>query len=178
MAEEQKEKWLNWLALTTVILAVSATLSAFKVAGYSTRSVLNEVKASNQWNYYQAKRIRGYMFEVQKENLETDLKLKGGTLPASAEQELEKRIAMYAEKMKKWDEDRAQIGKDAKEFEKERDRSIRHGQSFGLAVVFLQMAILLSSIAALMKKKAVWAVGLAVGVVGLVYFMDGYLLFL
>jgi len=101
MAEEQKDKWLNWLALTKVILAVSATLSAFKVAGYSTRSVLNEVKASNQWNYYQAKRIRGYVFEVQKENLETDLKLKGETLPASAAQELEKRMAMYAEKIKK-----------------------------------------------------------------------------
>jgi len=45
-------------------------------------------------------------------------------------------------------------------------------------VVFLQMAILLSSIAALMKKKAVWAVGLTVGAAGLVYFVDGYLLFL
>jgi hypothetical protein len=27
MAEEKKEKWLNYLALTTVILAVCATLS-------------------------------------------------------------------------------------------------------------------------------------------------------
>ncbi len=29
MAEEKKEGWLNYLALTTVILAVCATLSTF-----------------------------------------------------------------------------------------------------------------------------------------------------
>jgi len=46
------------------------------------------------------------------------------------------------------------------------------------AVIFLQIAILLSSIAALLKKKIVWGLGLAVGVVGLVYFTDGFLLFI
>jgi len=30
MTEERKKLWLNYLALTTVILAVCATLSAFK----------------------------------------------------------------------------------------------------------------------------------------------------
>jgi len=35
MAEEPKEKWLNYIALTTVILAVCATLSTFKGACYS-----------------------------------------------------------------------------------------------------------------------------------------------
>jgi hypothetical protein len=33
MAEEKKETWLNYLALTTVILAVCATLSTFKGGG-------------------------------------------------------------------------------------------------------------------------------------------------
>ncbi len=35
MAEEKKEKWLNYLALATVILAVCATLSTFKGGGFS-----------------------------------------------------------------------------------------------------------------------------------------------
>ena len=58
MAEEPKEKWLNYLALTTVILAVCATLSTFKGAGYSTRAVLSQSQATNQWAYYQAKGIK------------------------------------------------------------------------------------------------------------------------
>ena len=47
----------------------------------------------------------------------------------------------------------------------------------GLAVIYLQIAILLSSIAALLKKPFIYWVGLAVGVVGLVYFANGFFLF-
>jgi divalent metal cation (Fe/Co/Zn/Cd) transporter len=45
-----------------------------------------------------------------------------------------------------------------------------------MAIIFLQIAILLSSIAALLKKKLVWYGGLATGVIGLFYFVDGFLL--
>ena len=74
MTEEPKEKWLNYLALTTVILAVCATLSTFKGAGYSTRSVLSQTQAANQWAYYQAKSIKGYLYEIQKESLDLESK--------------------------------------------------------------------------------------------------------
>jgi len=58
MAEEKKETWLNYLALTTVILAVCATLSTFKGGGYSTRSVMSQTQASDQCAYFQAKSIK------------------------------------------------------------------------------------------------------------------------
>ena len=45
MADEKKEPWLNLLALTTVILAVCATLATFKGGGHSTRSVLRQSQA-------------------------------------------------------------------------------------------------------------------------------------
>ncbi len=49
---------------------------------------------------------------------------------------------------------------------------------FGIGVIFLQMGILLSSISALLKIKLPWIVGCFVGVVGIVYFLDGiFLLF-
>ena len=59
-----------------------------------------------------------------------------------------------------------------------RDDAQKHAQIFGIAVIFLQIAILLSSIAALMKKKSVWVVGLITGACGLVYFANGFFLFL
>ena len=76
MAEEKKETWLNYLALTTVIFAVCATLSTFKGGGYSTRSVMSQSQASDQWAFFQAKSIKAYMYQMQKENLE--LKLPAG----------------------------------------------------------------------------------------------------
>jgi len=44
--------------------------------------------------------------------------------------------------------------------------------------MFLQIAILLSSIAALMKQKYFWFLGLASGAFGLAYFCNGFLLFM
>ena len=47
-----------------------------------------------------------------------------------------------------------------------------------MAVIFLQIAILLSSIAALLKKKPLWLAGLVVGAVGVVHFVNGFYLFM
>jgi len=44
-------------------------------------------------------------------------------------------------------------------------------------VIYLQLAILLSSIAALLKKKPVWVFGLVCGAVGVVFFANGFYLF-
>ncbi|MDA8084311.1 MAG: DUF4337 domain-containing protein [Nitrospiraceae bacterium] len=178
MAEEKKETWLNYLALTTVILAVCATLSTFKGGGHSTRSVLAQSQASDQWSFYQAKSIKGYLYELQKERFALDLK---GLDPAKRKAmgaEYEKRIDAYAGKIAKYEEEKAKIEKQAKALEVVRDEAQRHSKAFGMAVIFLQIAILLSSIAALLKKKAVWLAGLATGIIGIVYFANGFLIFL
>src|SRR5450830_1093967 len=71
--EDKKEPWLNYLALTTVIFAVCATLATFKGGGYSTKSVITQAQASDQWAFYQAKAVKGYLYELEKEKLELDL---------------------------------------------------------------------------------------------------------
>jgi len=178
MAEEKKEKWLNYLALTTVIFAVCATLSTFKGGGFSTKSVLAQTQASDQWAYYQAKAIKGYLYELQKDKLELERKTGGSKLQKSAIGEYEKKIDGYSAKIKKYEEEKATIEKDAKKLESMRDDAQKHSQIFGMAVIFLQIAILLSSIAALLKKKPVWILGLATGFIGIFYFANGFFLFL
>ncbi len=178
MAEEKKEKWLNYLALTTVVLAVCATLSTFKGGNFSTLAVMSQSKASDQWSYYQSKSIKGYVYEIQKEKLELELKSMGQKTPRSLTAEYENKIDAYAKKIKKYDEEKAKIDKDARELEKIRDEAGKHSKAFGMAVIFLQIAILLSSIAALMKKKPLWLIGCAIGVFGILYFVNGFLLFI
>ena len=174
MAEDKKEPWLNWLALSTVILAVCATLATFKGGGFSTRSVMSQTQASDQWAYFQSKSIKGYLYEMSKERLELELKSRSG----AGQAEYAKKIDEYGRKIAKYDGEKAQIQMEAKRFEKVRDDAQRHGQAFGIAVIFLQIAILLSSIAALLKQKMVWLLGLAVGVVGIVSFINGFILFM
>jgi len=106
MAEEKKEPWLSYLALTTVIFAVCATLSTLKGGGFSTRSVMSQSQASDQWSYFQAKSIKGYLYELQKEKLELDSKaMKSGALKA----DYENRIAAYSEKIRRYDDEKKEI---------------------------------------------------------------------
>lgn len=175
--EEKKEKWLNYLAVSTVILAVCATLSTFKGGSYSTKSVLNQSMASDQWSFYQSKSIKSYLYDLQKEKLELDLKSQGNNFSRNLKDEYQKKIDSYDSKVKKYETEKNEISKEAKNFEEKRDEYQLHSKIFGIGVIFLQIAILLSSIAALMKKKSVWITGLALGAIGILYFANGFFLF-
>ena len=176
MADEKKEPWLNYLALTTVLLAVCATLSTFKGGGYSTRSLLSQTQASDQWAFYQAKSLKGYIYEMSRDSLQLELKAQGSKLAPHVKSEYEKKIEDYGQKIATYDTEKKQIQAGAKKLEDARDDAKTHGQAFSFAVIFLQIAILLCSIAALMKKKPLWFLGSAVGLVGVVYFLNGFFL--
>ena len=179
MAEEiKKEAWLNYLALTTVIFAVCATLSTFKGGGFSTKSVINQAQASDEWAYFQSKSIKSYIYQVQAEKLELDLMgLQKNSNPKLMELYTNK-ISEYKNKIEKYEKEKSDAQEKAKQLEAFRDEAQIHSKAFGLAVIYLQIAILLSSIAGLLKKKVVWLAGIAFGSVGLVYFADGFLVFL
>ena len=171
MAEDKKEKWLTYLSFTTVLIAVCATLSTFKGGGYSTKSLLVQSKASDQWAFYQSKSIKSYLYEMQKENLELQL---SNTAITINKDDLQKRIASYSGKIKKYADEKEEIKKSATEFEATRDECKSHSERFGLAVIFLQVSILLSSISALTKKKLLWVFSMVVGIIGVVYFINGF----
>ncbi|MBP1771080.1 MAG: hypothetical protein H6P99_243 [Holophagaceae bacterium] len=174
LSDDRKEPWLNLLALTTVILAVCATLATFKGGGHSTRTVLSQSQASDQWAYYQAKGIKGNLYELEALRLRRELQL----APKASVPLLEQSLADVERKVAKYEGEKAEIQKEARRFEDMKAQAQKHGAAFGLAVIFLQIGILLSSIAALLKQKPVYYLGLAVGVVGIVYFINGFLLFL
>ncbi len=173
MAEESKTPWLNYLALTTVVLAVCATLSTFRGSSYSTKSVLAQSQASNQWSYYQSKSIKGYLYEIGLEKLELEQKEKAPSLSPELAADYQKMIEEYRSTIARYDGEKKTIDSTARSQEERRDWAQGHSQTFGVAVIFLQIAILLSSIAALTKKKPLWYLGMAVGSVGMVYFIMG-----
>ncbi|MBA5606086.1 DUF4337 domain-containing protein [Duganella sp. FT3S] len=174
MAEEVKEPWLNRMALATVVLAVCATLSTFKGGGYSTQSVINQALASDQWAFYQAKSTKQHLYELQAEQL----KLQALALPAAnpataayAAKEAEYRVAIG-----RYTAEKQAIQAKALALEQQRDVAKQRGKPFGIAVIFLQVAILLNSIAGLMKARRIWWASIPVGLSGLACFIDGLLM--
>ncbi len=100
------------------------------------------------------------------------------TAPKEVLEEYQKKVATYAAQIKRYEGEKAEIMKEAKSLEQQRDEVALHSQSLGMAVILLQLAILLSSMATLMKKKALWITGLVLGVVGVVYIANGIWLFM
>ena len=169
---------MTYMAITTVLMAVLATLSTFKGGGYSTRSLLNQTKASDQWAFYQSKSIKSYLYDMRRENLELQVasleKQKGND---SLIRKYNEMATEYELKVKKYEDEKEKITKVATSFEKLRDESKTHSDKFGIGIIFLQISILLSSIATLSKKRFVWICGLLFGVIGLFFFLDGFFVF-
>ena len=177
MADSMKEPWMNHLALTTVIFAVCATLSTFKGGGYSSRSLISQAQASDQWAYYQAKNIRANMYHEQAENLALEKSVHPNASNAEVAAKFDAAIAVANEKVKKYESEKSAIQDSAKNLEAIRDDAQRHGKPYGVSVIFFQVAILLSSVSGLFKRKWLWYVALPFGLVGIAFFVNGFWLF-
>jgi len=109
MAEEKKEPWLNYLALTTIVLAVCATMATFKGGGFSTRSVLSQTQASDQWAFFQSKSIKGYLCEMQKDQLEMQVKTLAAKLSPEIAADYRRQIEGYASKIARYESEKVKI---------------------------------------------------------------------
>ena len=174
MSEPVKESWLQWVALTTTILAVAAAISSLKASSYSTRVQIHTTEEANQWGYYQAKSIKEHGFRLNKDIL-TVVGLmeiqnhKMRNLLSAKEKE-------YSDEIARYEKEREQIKANAEKIVKEQTLFKQHNENFALAVMLLQIAIMLSAVGALIKKKSAWFAGLGIGVAGLIYMVNGFFL--
>lgn len=86
-----------------------------------------------------------------------------------------KKIQEYRDNSARYAAEKKEIEAKARELEAQRDEAKAHGRPFGIAVIFLQVAILLNSVAGLLKAKRVWWLSVPVGLTGLVFFGNGFL---
>jgi hypothetical protein len=169
-----REPWMQWVALTTTVLAVCAAISALKGGGYSTRVQLSTTQEVNKWSYFQSKSIKQHAVELHRDQLEL-LRLEARS--PEAQRLIGERVARASAELARYEQEKGQIKAEAEAFQKNEGELKRHAGFFGLAVMLLQIAIMLSSVGALLKKPALWAVGLGFGLLGLAYMGNGFWLF-
>lgn len=174
MAEPTKETWIQWVALTTTILAVCAAISSLKASSYSTKVQIHTTKEANHWAYYQSKSIKEHSFRLNRDILNYANLLANPNPPV--QQFLKAKIKDYDQEINRYDQEKKQIKTEAEKIIKEQEILKRHNGAFALAVMLLQIAIMMSAVAALIKRKMMWAAGLAFSVVGLVYMANGFFL--
>lgn len=155
-AEHAKDPFDKKVAVTMAIIA--ALLAIDGVMGHllTTEELLLQQKASDQWSYYQAKSVRRYTSEVA-----VDL-FKG--LPSETS---EKSAEAYKKKGDKYDEDMKDITKEAKGLEAESKMKGDQAHRLDYGEVFLELGIVLASMAIMTKTNLLWAASIGSALVGL-----------
>ena len=167
------DAWVKWVALSTTLFAVCAAIASIKSGGYGGRIQIWTTQEANKWAQYQSKSIKQSLRESQLDALQlADL-----GAPSPAQHHFIKAKAKFCqEEITRYDGEKAGIKVEAEKLQADQADFKRHSGLLGQAVMFLQIAITLSSIAALMKQKSLWFGGLAIGAVGLGYMLLGMLL--
>lgn len=169
--KEKKESWTKFTSLSIVFLAVLAAIATQWSGKYGSRvlaslndSTFQQAKAANQWSYYQAKSIKQNLYEISRESV---------AAPADANTPAGKHLEEVAARIAKYEAEKKQIKDEAEKFEKLRDKarqeaseSSRLGAGMGSAVALFQISIALGSICLLTKKKSLWYLSIAVGLLG------------
>ena len=62
---EHGASWISWVALSTAILAVLAAVSGLLSGGRVNEAMMNQIEASDQWAYYQAKGIKAAVLDAK-----------------------------------------------------------------------------------------------------------------
>jgi len=174
MSEAVKERWVQWVAMTTTILAVAAAISALKASSYSTRVQIHTTKEANQWAYFKSKSIKEHNFLMARDLLRA-VDLQQG-IDAKGKDFIEAKIKEYDEEIARYTRERREIKNDAEATVKEQEALKQHNSAFATAVMLLQIAIMMSAVAALIKKKTMWFLGVTLGLAGLIYMGNGFFL--
>ena len=181
MAEEEKENkgkeeeqngWskskTQLVALTALFLAVCATFASLKSAGCNNKAILSQTQAADMWAYFQAKSLKKNLYQIEVDALLWE---------NLAENEKKHEVLQgYKKRIERYGKEEKEIIEKAKALEADRDLNLKLKASFSNSVTYLQIAIMLSSLAVLIKQLFFWYFSLGLGAVGGYYFFSTLLL--
>jgi hypothetical protein len=180
------EQFANRAALLIAAMAAALAIGGLGGGNATDAMIISNIRASDTWAFYQAKNIRQTAYEIEANEL-------AARLPgASAEQreELERRLADYRATIARYDDEpdpaapgdplrgegKKQLMAKARDFEAQRDAASAQDDNFDYAEVLLQLALVLGSVAILAHNRTVLAASAALGALGALLTVNGFLL--
>ena len=149
-AKERGERWISWVALSTAILAVLAAIASLLSGEHANEAMLNQIEASSQWSYYQAKSIKAAVL---------DAKVAFTGTPDESDQS----------KRARYEKEQQEIKSEAEHKEAAAKSYFHKHEVFARGVTMFQIAIAIAAISALTRKRSFWFVGLVFGALGCIF---------
>jgi hypothetical protein len=150
------------MAPVTLTMAVLAVLvAAVSLLGHRahTEEVVLQNKSSDQWAYYQAKNIRRH-----EDELFADFASVMATTDSERAAQLHQKYAAEADTYRAQQKD---IDAEARKLENETSHERRRADRFDLGEVFLEVALVVTSITLLSGRRLFWQSGIVLGAIGL-----------
>jgi len=157
---EREAKIKDKAGMVINVFALLLAVNAWYGGGLSSKVLNNTIAANNQWSWYQAKNVRGVIYET------AALQAKG------ADKE-----ALLAEKAR-MDADKKEIAEKAKKLEAERDEAKQRSPWIGYASTAYQLSIVLLSASILAVSMPLFWGSFLVAGVGVLLSSQGLLLWL
>jgi hypothetical protein len=182
--KSQGPAWLRFLPLSTAMIAVFAAVASLQSGGSSNEAILeksdamlNQSLASDKWAEYQAKSVKGRLSASEAKIVEV-----AGEAVKDLQPEVQTRFAKlridFDGEAKRYEGEAKPLREAAEEFERKVEESnklssalMERHHRFAFSVTLLQIAIALSAIAALTRRKPLWFVGMAVSAGGIAMFV-------
>jgi hypothetical protein len=154
------ESALRPVAFTMSVLAVLVAVTTVLGHRTHTQAILFQNQATDQWNEYQAHKIRSYDTSLI-ENL-----LQVTTLSDKAA--AAKIADGYAEHEKKWTEELEQQQKQAEALETKVEQAEARADRFDLGEALLEIGLVITSVTLLTRSRIYWYLGFVFSVLGIV----------
>jgi hypothetical protein len=165
--KEGAERSLTNVSLTIAVLAVLLALVTVLGHREHTEAVLQQTRAADQWNEYQARKLR-----VQQTQIAVDLLSLEPSANAAATQA---KLTGYKAQIAKWQPEVDQDSEKARELEVDVDRAEHRAARFDLGEALLQIAIVLASITLLTRHHRYVVAGGLLAIAGVVIAASAFL---
>src|ERR1051326_534632 len=159
-AAAPKVRWVMGVALSSALLAGVAAVAALLAGHHANEAMIEQLRASDQWNYYQAKGVKANVLASKLELL--------AALDKPSSDKDEAKLAQYKKEQE-------EIKATAEELEKSSHHRLQAHLIYARAVTLFQVAIAVGAISVLTHKRLFWFVRLGFGLVGLAFLAQGIL---
>jgi len=155
----EHEKTLRPVAFTMSLLAVLVAVTTVLGHRTHTEAVLDQNRATDQWNYYQAHKIRANDTALAADIL---------SVVTIADKDAAKKISKgYADHQEKWTENLKDEQEKAEALEGKVEQAEARAVRFDLAEALLEIGLVITSVTLLTRSRAYWYMGLVFSAIGI-----------
>ncbi len=147
------------VAFTMSVLAVLVAVTTVLGHRTHTEAVLNQNKATDQWNFYQAHKIRS-----NETALTLDLL---GALTVADKAAAQKLAKSYSDHQAKWADSLKEEQEQAEALETKVEQAEARADRFDLAEALLEIGLVITSVTLLTRSRVYWYLGIVFSVAGI-----------